>query len=83
MLDEPGQPPVWVAIFHQPTPAGGTFNTFGAPYLAPNGEVVFYRIDGGGHTWPGSDQTLPIDVGSTTHALQGTVEIARFFGLVD
>ena len=41
VLDEPGQPPVWVAIFHQPTPAGGTFNTFGAPSIAPNGEVVF------------------------------------------
>jgi polyhydroxybutyrate depolymerase len=49
----------------------------------PDGEVVFYRIEGGGHTWPGADQTLLGDVGSTTQALRGTLEIARFFGLIE
>lgn len=49
----------------------------------PDGEVVFYRIEGGGHTWPGADQTLLGDVGSTTNALQATLEIAHFFGLVE
>lgn len=56
--------------------------TYGA--CPANGEVIFYRIDGGGHTWPGADETaLPPEVGPTTNALQGTLEIARFFGLVD
>ncbi|MEX2237618.1 MAG: hypothetical protein WEB00_08795 [Dehalococcoidia bacterium] len=47
------------------------------------GNVVFYQVNGGGHTWPGSDEILGPDVGATTHMVQGTLEIARFFGLVD
>ena len=41
VVQEPGQPPVWLASFHQPTPAGGVFMNFGAPALAPNGDVFF------------------------------------------
>jgi polyhydroxybutyrate depolymerase len=49
----------------------------------PEGDVVFYRVEGGGHTWPGADNVLPPEAGPTTNALQGTTEIARFFGLIE
>lgn len=41
VVQPPGQPPVWLATFHQPTPVGGVFLTFGAPMFAPNGDVFF------------------------------------------
>lgn len=45
-----------------------------------NTEVVFYRIDSGGHTWPGGKQYLPAAViGPTTRALDGSEAIAQFF----
>lgn len=37
--------------------------------------VEFYRIEGGGHTWPGS----PIDIGATNQDFDGSKEIWRFF----
>ena len=40
--------------------------------------VVLYRIDGGGHTWPGA----PVDVdrlGLTTHQISATDEMWKFF----
>lgn len=47
---------------------------------AANTEVVFYKIDSGGHTWPGGKQYLPAAViGPTTRALDGSEAIARFF----
>lgn len=47
---------------------------------AANTEVVFYRIDSGGHTWPGGKQYLPAAViGPTTRALDGSEAIAQFF----
>ncbi|CAM4158271.1 esterase, PHB depolymerase family [Mycobacterium basiliense] len=43
-------------------------------------EVVFYRIENGGHTWPGAKQYLPKPViGATTRALAGSAVIAQFF----
>ncbi len=36
-------------------------------------DVVFYRIDGGGHTWPGSHFTLPAFLfGRTSHTFDAT-----------
>ncbi|BCZ20617.1 extracellular catalytic domain type 1 short-chain-length polyhydroxyalkanoate depolymerase [Mycobacterium senriense] len=47
---------------------------------AANTEVVFYKIDSGGHTWPGGKQYLPAAViGPTTRALDGSEAIAQFF----
>lgn len=47
---------------------------------AANTEVVFYKIDRGGHTWPGGKQYLPTAViGPTTRALDGSEAIAQFF----
>lgn len=47
---------------------------------AANTEVVFLRIDRGGHTWPGGRQYLPAAViGPTTRALDGSEAIAQFF----
>jgi len=43
-------------------------------------EVVVYTIDGGGHTWPGGTQYLPIFVvGKVTRNLQATPVIWEFF----
>lgn len=42
-----------------------------------DGEVVFYIIDGGGHTWPGS---IPIDrLGKTTTSIDASSVIWDFF----
>lgn len=41
-----------------------------------NGSTVeHYRVNGGGHTWPGA----PIDIGVTSHDFSASVEIWRFF----
>jgi len=43
-------------------------------------DIVFYRIDGGGHTWPGSRLTLPPGrFGATIHDLDATALIGEFF----
>ena len=42
--------------------------------------VVIYRIEGGGHTWPGGKQYLPKNViGTTSRDISGTYEIFNFF----
>ena len=45
----------------------------------PDGEreVRYFVIDGGGHTWPGSDTEVPF--GETTQALDAAEETWRFF----
>lgn len=49
-------------------------------YQYPNcgGEVVYYVVDGGGHTWPGSPVNL-ILLGRTTQTISATQEIWNFF----
>jgi polyhydroxybutyrate depolymerase len=50
--------------------------TFGAY----NNEVVYYRIEGGGHTWPGAFINGPKDiVGRTTDDIKASEIIADFF----
>jgi polyhydroxybutyrate depolymerase len=45
-----------------------------------NTEVVVYTIEGGGHTWPGGTQYLPVFlVGKASHNLDGTQVIWEFF----
>jgi polyhydroxybutyrate depolymerase len=40
-------------------------------------EVGLYRIDGGGHTWPGADPSKAI--GLTTQQVSATDQILAFF----
>ncbi len=43
-------------------------------------EIVVYRIEGGGHTWPGGSQYLPkLMIGKVTHQIDGAQEIWKFF----
>ncbi|BBZ37768.1 extracellular catalytic domain type 1 short-chain-length polyhydroxyalkanoate depolymerase [Mycobacterium conspicuum] len=64
-----------------PDARDGTFvRRFDSAACAASSEVVFYRIDGGGHTWPGGRQYLPQAViGPTTHAFDASEVIAEFF----
>ncbi len=43
-------------------------------------DVAFWRVEGGGHTWPGGVQYLPVGiVGPTTSTFDATSAIWRFF----
>lgn len=42
---------------------------------AERGEVLHYRINAGGHTWPGA----PINIGVTNQDINGSTEIWHFF----
>ena len=43
-------------------------------------DVVFYRVEGGGHTWPGGRQYLPERViGKTNRDISASEVIWRFF----
>ncbi|MGD1067653.1 MAG: hypothetical protein ABR975_12620 [Vulcanimicrobiaceae bacterium] len=42
-------------------------------------QVAGYRIEGGGHTWPGA--LAPSGPGAETHAIDATALIAQFFGI--
>ena len=47
---------------------------------SPQSDVVFYRVDGAGHTWPGGMQYLPkVLIGSTTNTFNATATIWQFF----
>ena len=42
--------------------------------------VVLYTVIGGGHTWPGGEQYLPVRVvGRTTHQFDASETMWRFF----
>ena len=43
-----------------------------------NNEVLFYKIIGGGHTWPGANFDIP-SFGNTDHDISATDEIWNFF----
>lgn len=50
------------------------------PGGTPQGDVEFYRVDGGGHTWPGGAQYLPVAlIGPTSHTFDATEAIWSFF----
>jgi polyhydroxybutyrate depolymerase len=41
--------------------------------------VVFYRVAGAGHTWPGGTQYLPrMIIGSTSHSFDASEAIWQF-----
>lgn len=46
-------------------------------YANCNADAVFYRIVGGGHTWPGASVDVPL--GPTTHTIDATELIVEFF----
>ena len=64
-----------------PDVGDGTFvRRFDSSACAASSEVVFYRIDDGGHTWPGGKQYLPqAIIGPTTRAFDASEVIAQFF----
>lgn len=43
-------------------------------------ELTFYRVDGGGHTWPGSAFAFPPErFGATSHEIDATAVMLEFF----
>ena len=50
------------------------------PQCAAGTAVEFMRIDGGGHTWPGAPEILPVQaVGSASHAFDASEASWQFF----
>jgi len=64
-----------------PDVGDGTFvRRFDSTACAAGTEVVLYKIDDGGHTWPGGKQYLPkAIIGPTTRAFDASEVIAQFF----
>jgi polyhydroxybutyrate depolymerase len=59
---------------------GTLVHRFAASACADSTEVIFYKIDNGGHTWPGAKQYLPeAIIGATTRAFDASEVIAQFF----
>ena len=59
---------------------GTTVRRFDSTACAASTEVVFYRIENGGHTWPGGKQYLPkAIIGPTTVTFDASQVIAQFF----
>lgn len=51
-----------------------------SPVCGADTEVILYRIDNGGHTWPGGKQYLPrAIIGRTTRVFDASEAIAEFF----
>lgn len=59
---------------------GMTVDRFVSPSCAAGSSVVFMRVDGGGHTWPGGPQYLPkVIIGPTTTAFDESQSSWDFF----
>lgn len=75
---------VWVAsnaVAPQPATTSigtdTTVRTWRGP--TPQSDIVFYRVEGAGHTWPGGDQYLPkLIIGSTTRTFDASEVIWQF-----
>lgn len=53
-------------------------------YDCPRDQVTFYRIEGGGHTWPGGAEMpgqIARFIGTTSQEIDASAEMAAFFGL--
>lgn len=63
-----------------PNTGDGTQSFRSSSNCADGTSVVFTRVDGGGHTWPGAP-TSPFDqqVGRTTYAFDASAESGQFF----
>lgn len=60
-----------------PLPAQGDVR--GLHYRGPEAEVLFYTIEGGGHTWPGADGPQSRRTGYCTVFIDATREMWAFF----
>jgi polyhydroxybutyrate depolymerase len=61
---------------------GTVVHRFASAPCAAGTAVTFYRVDDGGHTWPGGPQYLPkAVVGSVRHAFVASEVIGQFFVL--
>jgi polyhydroxybutyrate depolymerase len=78
--------PDWVATYAerngcdpapQSLPANGDVS--GIRYTNCAGDVVFYTIDGGGHSWPGGGYLPKFIVGKTSHDIDATRTMWDFF----
>ena len=73
----------WRAIDGCPAPVedtNGDAHLFTAAGCAGGTQVVFVRIDGGGHTWPAGSFSLPeAMVGPTSHAFDASAASGQFF----
>jgi polyhydroxybutyrate depolymerase len=59
---------------------GTVVHRFTSASCAAGTAVVFYQVDGGGHTWPDGPQYLPkAMIGPTTHAFSASDSIGQFF----
>jgi polyhydroxybutyrate depolymerase len=75
----------WVA--HNGATVGPAVSSLGADTTVrswhgptPQSDVVCYRVEGGGHTWPGGPQYLPSPlIGKTTRTFSASEVIWRFF----
>ncbi len=60
--------------------ADGAVHEMSADDCADGTEVVFVQINGGGHTWPAGNFSLPADVvGPTSFAIDASAITAQFF----
>lgn len=63
-----------------PDVGGNPAQRFDSTGCAQGAEVVFYQVDGAGHTWPGGEQYLPkIIIGPTSHAFDASQAGWQFF----
>ena len=73
----------WRAIDGCPAPvadSNGDAQQFTATGCAGGTQVVFVRIDGGGHTWPAGSFSLPeAMVGPTSHSFDASAASGQFF----
>ena len=60
----------------EPIPTTGDVRGIRYTGCRDNAEVVFYTIEGGGHTWPGGN---PIPVGKTSHDIDASETMWEFF----
>lgn len=61
------------------TPVRGSVSEIAYTSCAGGADTVLYRIDGGGHTWPGAISANEGTLGPTTHDIDATAIILDFF----
>ena len=90
VISAPDTRGIWTDKIGDPTPVTTTINTkadgtsvtkgiYTDP-TNPSREVVFYRIIGGGHNWPGTFSGSALN-GLTTYEVNATGEIINYYGI--
>ncbi|NDD39323.1 MAG: hypothetical protein EB082_13120 [Verrucomicrobia bacterium] len=62
-----------------PLPASGSVSGVHYPDGTHHGDVIFYTVNGGGHTWPGGKPMTAAIVGKTTTDVDATRLMWEFF----